>query len=410
MSTTIQDLTIRDLIQVLKDLRNGHIGFDVYRDERTSTKSALLQYMLKEFSSDEIVQAIKNFKNEPKTANSAPLLVAKSPALKAPSDVTDDAAQLAILLAKLASNSKQALDVDAVEALIKRSIAAYDATAFSEERAYSFVSDLIKQEIAKLERPQVTVVSVNNIQTQVTTGMGMQHFRFPLLLQTAQARDEQGNMLNIWLRGPAGTGKTTAAHNVAKALDLKFYSNGTLLTEHSLSGYKDAMGNYHRTVFRDAFEHGGVYLGDEADGWNANASLWLQAATANGWCAFPDGMIKRHKDCLIIMGANTAGHGATSEYIARNKIDGATLDRYIDFQWPIDEALELALCRDSKWCKHVQKTRKKMHDRGVKGHLITPRASFLGASLLAQGLTLEQVTDQVLRKSLVTESWEQIWQ
>ena len=72
MILSITDLGIRDLVQVLKDLRHGSIGFDVYRDPRTSTKSALMHYLLTEFSNTQLTDAVKVYtkpvQNEPKQA------------------------------------------------------------------------------------------------------------------------------------------------------------------------------------------------------------------------------------------------------------------------------------------------------------------------------------------------------
>lgn len=53
--------------------------------------------------------------------------------------------------------------------------------------------------------------------------VGTQHRQFEQLLRACSARDHCGNRLNIWLAGPAGAGKTTAAENVAKALGLAFH-------------------------------------------------------------------------------------------------------------------------------------------------------------------------------------------
>src|SRR5690606_7558053 len=93
--------------------------------------------------------------------------------------------------------------------------------------------------------------------------------------------------VNVWLAGPAGSGKTTAAEQVAKALKLKFYFNGAIDTEYKLSGFVDAHGRIVSTAFREAYTNGGVYLFDEVDASLPSATLAFNAALANGQCDFP---------------------------------------------------------------------------------------------------------------------------
>lgn len=238
--------------------------------------------------------------------------------------------------------------------------------------------------------------------------VGMQHEMFETLLHACNARTPDGHRLNVWLKGPAGSGKTTAARNVAKALGLMFTFNGAISTEYALTGFIDASGRYNRTPFRDAWEHGGVYLFDEVDSSNPNAVLAFNAALANGVFAFPDGIVPRHPDCVIIAGANTAGNGASSEYNGRFKQDAAFLDRFVYLEWGVDEKLESAISPNAAWTERVQSIRAKVTERGVKGHLVTPRATVYGAALLAAGLSQKQVEAMVLRKGLSDEVWNNV--
>ena len=52
---------------------------------------------------------------------------------------------------------------------------------------------------------------------------------------------------NVWLAGPAGSGKTTMARQAAEALGRPFGMTGAIMTKHELIGFKDAHGNYHTT-------------------------------------------------------------------------------------------------------------------------------------------------------------------
>ena len=233
---------------------------------------------------------------------------------------------------------------------------------------------------------------------------GVQHRNFPTLLRACNARTADGHRLNVWLVGPAASGKTTAAAEVAKALGLKFWSNGALASKYELLGFADANGRTHRTPFREGWEFGGVFLWDEIDGSDNNAVLSFNQGLANGVIPFPDGMIPRHPDCVIIAGANSA-NGGTANYNGRIRQDGAFLDRFVYLDWPTDETLERAIAPDADWCKRVQAVRRTVASRGVQGHLVTPRATLYGAALLAAGLDRDVVETMVLRKALSDDQW-----
>lgn len=257
---------------------------------------------------------------------------------------------------------------------------------------------LIQDKIDALTLPRRIEVSVAGGDAR---DVGLQHHTFPVLMAMCAAR------LHVWLAGPAGSGKTTAAQAVAKALGLPFYFAGAITDGYALTGYNDAHGKYVPTLFRQAWEHGGVFLQDEVDGSDPNAVLTLNAALANGHAAFPDRVVERHPDCIIIAAANTYGHGATHEYVGRLKLDGAFLDRFVSLAWDYDDALERALCADSEWCAYVQSVRARVRAKGLRV-LVTPRASYYGAKLLAAGVDRETVIAATIRKGMTPEQWDSV--
>jgi hypothetical protein len=139
-----------------------------------------------------------------------------------------------------------------------------------------------------------------------------------------------------------------------------------------------------------------------------DALLALNGALANGHCPFPDRVVKRHPKFIFLTAANTTGTGATLEYVGRFKQDAAFNDRFVFLDWPLDEALEDSLVADKDWLAIVRTVRAKIIKAGVKGHLITPRASIYGESLLAAGLSIDEVCDAVLKKGLSNPVWGQI--
>ena len=247
------------------------------------------------------------------------------------------------------------------------------------------------------------------------------HHKFPLLAAAVAAR------VNVMLVGPAGSGKTTAAVKVAEALGLPFYGTGAINSEYKLTGFIDAQGRIVSTAFRKAFEEGGVFLFDEIDASLPSALLAFNAALANDWMDFPDKCVKRHEGFRVIAGANTFGTGADRQYVGRNQLDAASLDRYAVIDWGYDEALEASfvgapvpkdaprpvsiapLSADAaqaqaiQWCDRVRRIRKAVDDLKVR-HVVSPRATINGARLLAAGWSWTDCEDAVIWKGLDKDS------
>lgn len=271
-------------------------------------------------------------------------------------------------------------------------------------KAQGVDEETIKKLVAKHSKlpPVIQITDVTGTTRKVE---GTNHKQFAVLLQTCSARLPDGHRMNVWLKGPAGSGKTTAAANVAKALGLQFAFNGALDSEYKLKGFIDATGKVCSTPFRKVWEEGGVYLFDEVDASLPSAVLGFNAALANGSCDFPDANIVRHPDCVIIAAANTFGGGATADYVGRAKQDAAFLDRFVSIAWDIDETLETALTQYASWSSYVQKARRKVTERGLKGVIVSPRASLFGASMLRAGIDSNQVIAMVIRKGMTDDQW-----
>jgi cobaltochelatase CobS len=226
-----------------------------------------------------------------------------------------------------------------------------------------------------------------------------QHKDFSTLLQAV------GAGVPVYMVGPAGSGKTHAAEAAAKELKLPFYCQSVCqqTTISYLLGYQDANGHYVRSLFREAYEKGGVYLLDEIDNGNANVLAVLNAAVSNGACAFPDGMVARHADFRLVPAANTFGRGGDRKYVGRCAIDGATLDRFSFLTWDYDADLERRTAGNDGWTDTVQKIRQRAAELGLSV-IISPRASILGARLLAAGLPEKQVRAMTIYKDLPADT------
>jgi hypothetical protein len=180
---------------------------------------------------------------------------------------------------------------------------------------------------------------------------GKAHAALPRCIRLAAARR------NILLVGPAGSGKTHLASQVAQALGLPFahIACSAGMSEGQLTGRLLPIGDggrfeYVRSEFVRCYEEGGVFLFDEIDAADANTLLVLNAALANGRMALanrPDNPVAvKHPDFVCVAAANTFGTGADRQYVGRNQLDESTLDRFRIGQVEVDydPDVEAALC------------------------------------------------------------------
>lgn len=255
-----------------------------------------------------------------------------------------------------------------------------------------------------IEKYGVLEVKVGDKTTKLE---GLKHIQLPQLLQISAQR------IPTLMVGMAGTGKTHAAEQVAEALALPFYaiSVGAQTSKSDILGYMHANGGYVRSMFREAYENGGVFLMDEIDAGNANVLIQVNSALSNKYCAFPDGMVKRHDDFIFIASANTFGNGANRMYVGRNQLDAATLDRFAVLEWFIDTDLETQLATDDdnglRWLQVVKEVRKYVTDNQMRA-LVTPRATLRGSALLQADVPIHEVLDVCLMASLPADKQSQI--
>lgn len=266
------------------------------------------------------------------------------------------------------------------------------------------LSDKMKEVDQKIASGVKVKIEYNNKTTEIK---GMKHGKFAELLAIA------GQRMPVMLVGAAGTGKTHGAEQVSKALGLPFYSMsvGAQTSKADIVGFKHANGGTVTTSFYKAYKEGGVFLMDEIDAGNSNVLIQINSALSNGYMGFPDGMVKMHKDFIFIATANTYGQGATREYVGRNQLDSATLDRFVTVDWNLDERLETSLVKPyengESWLKVVKEVRNYADQNKIR-MLVTPRASINGARLLDQGLNKDFVIEATLLSSAPQKSYEDI--
>lgn len=212
---------------------------------------------------------------------------------------------------------------------------------------------------------------------------------------------------NVYLWGPPGSGKSTAAKQCSDALGLRwgYMALNPQTPESRVLGYWDAKGTYIRTLFRDLYENGGVFCFDEMD--NASAALvtTLNSGLENGHMAFPDAVIARHADFVLVATGNTNGKGGNAMFPERRPFDAAFHERFVTLFWAYDEALESALTLavnpdGGRWLEWVRKVRAYCAANFPRV-VVSPRASIKGARLLGRGTwknAPEKVAEMVIFK------------
>lgn len=203
---------------------------------------------------------------------------------------------------------------------------------------------------------------------------------------------------HVRLVGPAGSGKTHAAEQVAEGLGLTFFpqSVGPHTSKTDLLGFVDAGGRYQASMLRQAYEHGGLYLLDEYDAGNPGVLTTLNAALANGYCSFPDGVIKRHENFRCVAAGNTYGQGASRVYIGRQVMDAATTDRFVDLPWDYDTDIERSIALSynlgTDWIEFVHALRAAQAKTEIRA-VVSTRVIIDGYKLLRAGFTQSEVED-----------------
>lgn len=272
------------------------------------------------------------------------------------------------------------------------------------------VQTLINDEIAKRVKPQAVDINVSRPETKSVATIKNAHRELATMLFFV------GRRKHVYLYGPPGSGKSTAAKIVADSLGLAYgYTSLNPQTPDSrLIGYMDANGRYVESVLFRLYKNGGVFCIDEMD--NASASLLttLNSLLENGIGSFPCGNVDRHPDFICVATGNTAGRGGTAQFPERRPFDAAFAERFKFIAWPYDENQERTIAlginpKSSAWIDWVQKIRAWaiVNDPQL---VISPRATFEIADALVPPkgetkpvLAIDKIVECCLWKGIETE-------
>lgn len=142
-------------------------------------------------------------------------------------------------------------------------------------------------------------------------------------------RTIEAGIKNIWLCGPAGSGKSMMTRQVATELGLPYLciscGIGTSSTE--FVGYKYP--TRESTKFAEYYSKPSIILLDEFTALDPAVAQICNAALANDEIETTTGTVYRDPNCIIIATSNTFGGGASRQYVANNQLDASTIDRFI---------------------------------------------------------------------------------
>ena len=219
-----------------------------------------------------------------------------------------------------------------------------------------------------------------------------------------------------YLVGPAGTGKSTLAMDACVKMfgvpkdDWKFCEHFAQIsfspdtTSGEMVGRSDINGIFHKSEVVRVFAEGGLILFDEIDNADASMLVKLNTAIANGQFATPDGIVRRHKDTVIVCTANTYGTGPDAMYVGRSRLDAATLDRFtlstieVDYDVKLEKKLASAIKDEAKraWLlDFVRRVRNVIKDKHFR-RLCSTRFVINAVKWLCAGKSTAFVEDRFL--------------
>lgn len=255
---------------------------------------------------------------------------------------------------------------------------------------YNYIDNKIATEVRKVRPVVVRIGERPDVQIE-----GRAHCAFAETLDAAILERQ------VFLAGPAGTGKTTLAEQVASALELEFgfISCTAGMSEAHLLGRMTAHGDYIETQFVHLFENGGLFLFDEVDAADANTMIIVNSALANGKLSVPNRPAKpnaqRHENFVCICAANTWGFGS-NEYVGRNVLDAAFLDRFtlskINVGYDLD--LEAEISSEFPMLHEAVKTMRANTANNKTRRVVSTRLVISGVRAMKSGKSLKKVIDR----------------
>lgn len=226
----------------------------------------------------------------------------------------------------------------------------------------------IEPYINSVKRTELVIKTPDKV--KVTEGIF--HERFLEILE----RVNEGE--NVYMFGPAGSGKSFIGKQVADALELDYYEQQRVTQDYQLLGWPTADGGFVETPFFQAFTKGGLFNWDECDASIPESGLAVNGALEQGRCVFGDGkMHEKHPDFRLVASGNTNGQGADEQYVGRFCQDAALFDRMVMVDVDYCPELEKALSGNDMeiidFIRQLRRVRDEKHIKLIVGNRLIKR-------------------------------------
>lgn len=158
------------------------------------------------------------------------------------------------------------------------------------------------------------------------------------------------NKVDTMLYGRSGTGKSLMAKAISTALDWGFFSiNFTEGLRYSdifeFTTLKNGKTEREKSDLMKAFEEPGIVFLDEAFAIEPGVALGLNKLLQEGYYQSRVGVIKRHEDCVVMLGANTMGRGNSQKYRGAKRADMSFIGRFCAYELDYDEGVERGIAK-----------------------------------------------------------------
>ena len=146
-----------------------------------------------------------------------------------------------------------------------------------------------------------------------------------------------GRPNNVYLHGPAGTGKSYMVKRIAEAIGAGYWETGIVAMKEELLGFKDASGEYSATECINILKHGKedkaitIMNFDEFDGMPNGVTLAWNNIFASRRFTTPEGTFEVHPSVRFVATGNTTMDGSDENY------DRETVDKSVKTRWLFKE-------------------------------------------------------------------------
>lgn len=417
MALTAQDLEqhgYRQLALVLRSIRSGSIGFDLFRNPLTRTKSGLVAFMLQEHTEDQIRKAcaaagVSLTKAElPENAatggqRTGPGATAGAKGHEGEGKGDGEAGESGQGQGESGSGESGEQGEGDGESGQGEQQNGKQGKQGSQKGKGEQGEDGQQDNQAQGESPS----SKPKPGVKVPPPQEGEH-RHPIFDKVFRLASKR---INVMLVGPSGCGKTHMFGQVMKAIGVNYasISGSAGASESQLLGRLLPTGDggrfeYHPAPFVNVYEGaadfdgGGGFLFDEIDAFDPNMLVVTNQATANGSfyheARFAKPRVTRHMQSILMAAANTYGVGAGAMYVGRNQLDAATLDRWYVVEMDYDRAYEKTLA-PAEIVQWVWGLRDKVQKAGLRRVVSTRMIQKLAGAMDA-GLSFSEVRKDLL--------------